>query len=48
MTIKLFPVTETFACEVGDVDLAQPLSPEDEAAIKAAFWKYAVLVFPAQ
>jgi len=48
MTIKLYPVTESFACEVGDVDLAQPLSKEDEAAIKAAFWKYAVLVFPQQ
>ena len=48
MTIKLYPVTESFACEVGDVDLAQPLSTEDEAAIKAAFWKYAVLVFPEQ
>ena len=48
MAIKLFPVTESFACEVGDVDLAQPLSQEDEAAIKAAFWKYAVLVFPQQ
>ena len=30
------------------MDLAQPLSPADEAAIKAAFWKYAVLVFPGQ
>ncbi len=48
MTVKLYPVTESFACEVGDVDLAQPLSKEDEAAIKAAFWKYAVLVFPEQ
>ncbi len=48
MTIKLYPVTETFACEVGDVDLSKSLTPEDEAAIKAAFWKYAVLVFPQQ
>ena len=42
--IKLFPVTDGFACEVGDVDLSKSLTPEDEAAIKAAFWKYAVLV----
>ena len=48
MAIKVFPVTESFAAEIGDVDLAQPLSAEDEAAIKAAFWKYAVLVFPQQ
>jgi alpha-ketoglutarate-dependent 2,4-dichlorophenoxyacetate dioxygenase len=46
--IRVFPVTENFAAEVGDVDLSRPLSAEDEAAIKAAFWKYAVLVFPQQ
>ncbi|TMG91590.1 MAG: TauD/TfdA family dioxygenase [Betaproteobacteria bacterium] len=48
MAIKLFPVTPEFAAEVGDVDLTQPLSPDDRAAIKAAFWKYGVLIFPAQ
>ena len=48
MTISIFPVTPDFAAEIGDVDLARPLSPEDRDAIKAAFWKYAVLVFPAQ
>ena len=48
MAIKLYPVTENFACEVGDVDLSKPLSTQDDAAIKAAFWKYAVLVFPEQ
>ena len=48
MAISIFPVTPDFAAEIGDVDLAQPLSPEDRDAIKAAFWKYAVLVFPAQ
>ena len=48
MAIKIFPVTDSFAAEIGDVDLARPLSAEDEAAIKAAFWKYAVLVFPQQ
>jgi hypothetical protein len=34
--------------EVGDVDLSQPLSPADLAAIKQAFWDYAVLIFPGQ
>jgi alpha-ketoglutarate-dependent 2,4-dichlorophenoxyacetate dioxygenase len=48
MAITVCPITQDFAAEIGDVDLAQPLSPEDEAAIKAAFWKYAVLVFPQQ
>jgi alpha-ketoglutarate-dependent 2,4-dichlorophenoxyacetate dioxygenase len=41
-------VTPDFAAEIGDVDLARPLSPADRDAIKAAFWKYAVLVFPGQ
>src|SRR5256885_619238 len=48
MAISIFPVTPDFAAEVGDVDLTQPLSPDDRDAIKAVFWKYAVLIFPAQ
>jgi alpha-ketoglutarate-dependent 2,4-dichlorophenoxyacetate dioxygenase len=48
MAISIHPVTPDFAAEIGDVDLAQPLAPADRDAIKAAFWKYAVLVFPAQ
>jgi alpha-ketoglutarate-dependent 2,4-dichlorophenoxyacetate dioxygenase len=46
--MEICPVTETFAAEIGGVDLSRPLAAEDEAAIKAAFWKYAVLVFPEQ
>jgi alpha-ketoglutarate-dependent 2,4-dichlorophenoxyacetate dioxygenase len=42
------PITPHFAAEVGDVDLAQPLSDADWDAIQKAFWKYAVLVFPEQ
>ena len=48
MTISLFPVTERFAAEVGDIDLAQPLDPETLQAVRDAFATYAVLVFPAQ
>ena len=48
MAIGIYPVNADFAAEIGDVDLARPLSPEDRDAIKAAFWKYAVLIFPAQ
>lgn len=48
MTISIYPVTLNFAVEIGDVDLSRPLPPEDLAAIKAAFWRYAVLVFPGQ
>ncbi len=48
MAITIYPVYADFAAEIGDVDLAKPLSAEDREAIKQAFWKYAVLVFPAQ
>jgi alpha-ketoglutarate-dependent 2,4-dichlorophenoxyacetate dioxygenase len=44
----IHPITEDFAAEIGDLDLSKPLSADDEAAVKAAFWKYAVLVFPDQ
>ncbi len=46
MSIRIYPITENFAAEVG-VDLAQ-LSAEDVASIKDAFWRYAVLIFPEQ
>lgn len=42
------PITPHFAAEVGDVDLAEPLSEADWDQIQKAFWKYAVLVFPDQ
>ena len=48
MAITVFPITEHFVAEVGDVDLSKPLSRDDEDAVKAAFWKYAVLIFPEQ
>ena len=48
MAISIYPVTETFAAEIGDVDLARPLDPEDFAAVKEAFATYAVLIFPDQ
>jgi len=48
MGITVFPVTPSFAAEVGDVDLSKPLAASDLDAIQAAFWKYAVLVFPGQ
>ncbi len=47
MAITIYPVTENFAAEVG-IDLSQPLDAEDVAAIKQAFWRYAVLIFPEQ
>ena len=48
MGAQFWPVTENFAAEVGDVDLSQPPSTDDVAAIRAAFDRYAVLVFPGQ
>jgi len=48
MAITLYPVKPDFMAEIGDVDLSMPLSDEDRAAIKAAFFKYSVLVFPEQ
>lgn len=46
--ITVQPITAEFAAEVGDVDLAKPLSADDLDAIRAAFTRYAVLVFPDQ
>lgn len=48
MGAQFWPVSENFAAEVGDVDLSKPLSPDDLTAIRAAFDRYAVLVFPDQ
>ncbi len=47
MTVSVWPVTDAFAAEIGDVDLGN-LSDEDFAAIDEAFASYAVLVFPDQ
>jgi alpha-ketoglutarate-dependent 2,4-dichlorophenoxyacetate dioxygenase len=48
MAVTVYPITPGFAAEVGDVDLARPLEAPDLAAIREAFAKYAVLVFPDQ
>jgi alpha-ketoglutarate-dependent 2,4-dichlorophenoxyacetate dioxygenase len=48
MPVSLFPVTERFAAEVGDIDLARPLDAGTLQAVRDAFAAYAVLVFPAQ
>ena len=48
MPITLSAMTPGFAAEVGDIDLAQPLSAADEQAIRAAFTEYGVLIFTAQ
>ena len=48
MPATVQPITPGFAAEVGDIDLGRPISAVDIAAIKAAFARYAVLVFPDQ
>lgn len=48
MAITISPMTQGFAAEIGDVDLSRPLAPDEVAAIKQAFWDYAVLIFPGQ
>jgi alpha-ketoglutarate-dependent 2,4-dichlorophenoxyacetate dioxygenase len=48
VAIIVQPITPDFAAEVGDVVLGKPLAADDLAAIRAAFTKYAVLVFPDQ
>jgi alpha-ketoglutarate-dependent 2,4-dichlorophenoxyacetate dioxygenase len=48
MPITVSPITTGFAAEVGDIDLSRPLADDDVAAIKQAFWDFAVLIFPDQ
>jgi len=48
MAISVYPVTENFAAEISDLDLARPFDPADLAAVKEAFATYAVLIFPDQ
>lgn len=48
MTVDVWPVTESFAAEIGDVDLSQPLSDADWRTIDEAYGTYSVLIFPGQ
>jgi len=48
MPITVHAVTPDFVAEVGDVALNKPLASDDLAAIRAAFTKYAILIFPDQ
>ncbi len=46
--VPVYPLAGEFAAEVGDVDLRDTPAPEILQAIRAAFARYAVLVFPQQ
>jgi len=48
MPVTLCPVTPDFVAEIGDIDLRLPLSEVDFDALKQAFERHAVLVFPDQ
>ena len=48
MAITVCPVTPSFAAEIDDVDLSKPIEPSELSAIKDAFAKYVVLIFPDQ
>jgi alpha-ketoglutarate-dependent 2,4-dichlorophenoxyacetate dioxygenase len=48
MAITVYPVTPSFAAEIGDVDLARPIDSTDLQTIKDAFTQHAVLIFPDQ
>ena len=48
MSAEVWPVTADFAAEIGDVNLAEPLSDSDWAVIEQAFNSYSVLIFPDQ
>ena len=48
MTVSITPITDQFGAVVSGVDLRQPLTPEEAAAIDAGMDKYAVLVIRGQ
>ncbi|HEV7609053.1 MAG TPA: TauD/TfdA family dioxygenase [Steroidobacteraceae bacterium] len=48
MPLSLYPLTESLAAEIGDVDLRGAPEPQVMEEIRSAFARYAVLVFPAQ
>jgi alpha-ketoglutarate-dependent 2,4-dichlorophenoxyacetate dioxygenase len=46
--MTVYPITDEFAAEIGDIDLSVPLSPQQHAEVEGAFNRYSVLVFPDQ
>ena len=48
VTAEVWPVTDDFVAEIGDVDLSQPLTDSDWRIIEDAYDKYSVLIFPDQ
>jgi alpha-ketoglutarate-dependent 2,4-dichlorophenoxyacetate dioxygenase len=46
--LPIYPATEDFAAEIADVDLREVPAPDVMQEIRAAFTRYAVLIFPQQ
>ena len=44
MALRIEPLTPVFGATVSGLDTSQPLSPEVQAEISAAFEEYSVLV----
>ncbi len=48
MGASVWPVTDQFVAEIGDVDLSGRITDADFRVIEDAFNRYSVLVFPGQ
>lgn len=48
MAAEVWPVTDTFAAEIGDIDFSGEISASDWAVIDEAYATYSVLIFPNQ
>jgi alpha-ketoglutarate-dependent 2,4-dichlorophenoxyacetate dioxygenase len=48
MAVRIFPATDEFVAEIGDIDVGEPLADADWTAVQAAFERYSVLIFPDQ
>lgn len=48
MGAQVWPVTDDFVAEIGDVDLSLPMSASDWTTIETAYHQFSVLVFPDQ
>jgi alpha-ketoglutarate-dependent 2,4-dichlorophenoxyacetate dioxygenase len=46
--MTVLPVNESFAAEIGDIDLSAALLQDDFTELEAAFNRYSVLIFPDQ
>jgi len=48
MTLSIHPASDDFVAEIGDLDLREVPDPQVMQEIRAAFARYAVLIFPQQ